>query len=224
MGLDGYAPGCVARAPPTLSRPLAAQQSETTQAHQGSIVYHPGEVLTVTNRLEYAAPLLSLLLHPQVPTGWDLLWVQGDGNPELIAGEIVWTAGAMPSSPVTVVYGIQVPISSRGPEHVTCDVEYHLIGETNPRTEQLLPDPLLFYWQPSLSMQSGPDNFSLSWQAGDTNFVIEAAESLIAPIEWRPLAELPEIGNDRVFVTVDRASAARYFRLRRKSVELLLLP
>jgi len=86
--------------------------------------------------------LLSLLWRPELPAGWTALTVSGDGNPELVAGEIVWVGARLPLSPVTMVYSVQVPPDEGVPREIRSKVEYQLGGTVNPATRYADPDAL----------------------------------------------------------------------------------
>ncbi|MEK7683827.1 MAG: hypothetical protein AAB466_00225, partial [Verrucomicrobiota bacterium] len=86
---------------------------QPTINHETSPVYTSGSAFTVTNSFAYSGQLLSLLMRPQLPGGWTVTAVQGNGNPEFLFGEILWT-GALPPSPIRMVYTVQVPSGATG--------------------------------------------------------------------------------------------------------------
>ena len=74
----------------------------------GPDLYTAGSIIHLTNSVTYNGTLLSLLWRPSLPAGWTVLSAPAPGNPEVVAGEIVWT-GALPGSPFQLVYNVQVP-------------------------------------------------------------------------------------------------------------------
>ena len=96
-GLDGYAPGTEERG---VGGAFAVAQSagqSPVALQEGPTVYVPGSVLQISTVIEYAEPWLALLVRPQLPEGWTLESVSGPGNPEVVAGEAVWTERSRPA-------------------------------------------------------------------------------------------------------------------------------
>ena len=129
-GVDGYASGCAT--PGTLSR----------VAQAGPWAYLSGGTATITNTVEYAGSLLSLLWRPHLPAGWTLRSAAGSGNPELVNGEIVWTAGNLPPSPITLVYTVQIPAGTRGAQDIRGEVSFFAQNMVNAATVYAEPDPI----------------------------------------------------------------------------------
>ncbi len=118
-----------------LSTDGLAQPAITQQC---PLAYTPGGTLGVTNTCTYSGQLLSLVWRPQLPDGWVLVSAYGDGHPEIGLGGILWT-GAMPASPVTLVYTLGVPRDAAGEQGLRAVVEYQLSGMVNPTTAQPTP-------------------------------------------------------------------------------------
>jgi PKD repeat protein/subtilisin-like proprotein convertase family protein len=115
--------------------------SQPAATHQSRATYAPGTTLAMTNTFSYGGQLLSLLWRPHLPAGWTIAAVAGTGTPELQSGEIIWT-GAMPPSPIQMVYTVQVPANASGSQDLRGEVEYQLSGMVNPTTLYANPDPL----------------------------------------------------------------------------------
>jgi hypothetical protein len=139
-GADGYAPGISGGTMSAMGfYPSAAPVMFIDQ--DAPATYRPGQPLTVKTRLAYGEAPLSLLWRPQLPSGWTLVSVSGDGNPEMSGGEILW-AGALPPSPIRMVYTVQVPAGATGVQPIHGEVEYQFAGMVNPATGFADPDPL----------------------------------------------------------------------------------
>jgi hypothetical protein len=137
LGEDGFAP--LVRAPLSLratrsasAAPLAVQPMDA-----GPHTYDPGTTLRVTNVVTFGSNLLGLCVRPVLPSGWTPLSVTAAGNPELVAGEVLWT-GTLPASPVTVVLTVRVPVTSVGDKSVTGTVDAFVGVNTNP-TNVVIP-------------------------------------------------------------------------------------
>src|SRR5207247_2301979 len=126
---------------PSVGVQIRKPPTSVSIAQQSNPTYEPGSEVTVTNIFTYSGNLLSLLLGPQPPTGWQVKMVTGDGNPELFAGEILWTGGTLPLSPITIVYTLAVPLGEDGPKAIQAQVDYQLEGTVNPATTS--PSPLV---------------------------------------------------------------------------------
>jgi len=131
----GYHPdpaGCDSFAPGPQGQAAAAGLNQGTKAMQsGPEIYLAGESVQISGRVEGEGNLLSLLWRPRLPAGWQLVGVSGDGNPELVNGEIVWT-GQIPPSPIQVAYEVSVPAIERGIREVFAEIEAHCPGQANP--------------------------------------------------------------------------------------------
>jgi hypothetical protein len=130
-GMDGYAPGRVASA---LQRGAAAQsasKSELHVRHGMPVVCVLGTTLQMTNQIIHHRPLLALLARPQLPVGWQLVSVVGDGNPEIANGEIVWTR-EIPASPIQVVFTLKAPTEADGRQPIGTEIEFQTTDMVNP--------------------------------------------------------------------------------------------
>jgi hypothetical protein len=87
--------------------------------------------------------MFSLIWHPNLPSGWTLLTVVGDGSPEYYngSGEIVFTDPVLGNNgTVDFVYTVNVPGGHIGARIIQPCAEFHLEGEVNPR--ELLAAPV----------------------------------------------------------------------------------
>ncbi len=127
-----------------MSFPVATCFAQTeTAVHTAPASYEPGGTVTVTNTFTYSGTLLTLLWRPDLPQGWHVESVGGDGNPEFNAlfGEVIWT-GSLPSSPVVMTYIARVPGDATGSAQITAEAEYQLNGMVNPAVLDAQPNPL----------------------------------------------------------------------------------
>jgi len=117
--------------------------AQPAASHFTAANYAAGSTLTITNSFTYSGTLWSLLFRPHLPAGWTLVpgTVSGDGTPEYQFGEVVWM-GALPSSPVRLVYSVQVPASASGSQQLRDEFEYLLSGTTETAAVYASPDPL----------------------------------------------------------------------------------
>ena len=129
-GVDGYAAGCA----------TAGSLALVTQ--QAPVVYLPGASVSITNTIEYAGSLLSLLWRPHLPSGWTLQSVVGPGNPEMANGEILWIEGSLPPSPITMVYTVLVPASEVAPKQISGELNYYAQNMVNAATAYAEPNPV----------------------------------------------------------------------------------
>ena len=108
-GADGYAPnrdGSGPRGLASLSMPAVTQIGPAT--------YNPGQSVDVTCTFAPGGEkLLALGWKPQVPAGWTVESVSGDGTPELVRGEILCT-GTLPATPVRLSYTVRAPLTACG--------------------------------------------------------------------------------------------------------------
>jgi len=140
QGLDGYAPLGTSAG----SQSAATAEGITIRQH-GPDHYNPDDMLTITNIFSFTNTLLSLAWRPQVPGGWTVLEVHGDGGPEFENGEIVWT-GVLPPNPIEMTYKLRVPLWELGSRRVHAEVEYQLSGAVNPASET--PEPAVLAMTP----------------------------------------------------------------------------
>ena len=151
-GVDGYVP--------TGQQPLGGGEAPSANAQQSATLhYDPGQTLAVTSTLHYTGQLLSLHWRPALPPGYAMAAVSGDGDPELFGGDILWI-GALPPSPIQMVYTVQVPLSAVAPQEITAEVTCFLQGQSNPL--QAVPAPSLLTVTPA---DADGDGLPDSWEA-----------------------------------------------------------
>lgn len=74
--------------------------------------YNPGECVQVDYTFDSAgAELLALGWKPNLPEGWVIESVSGDGSPELANGEIVCSAAVLPNPTCRLVLAVRVPLA-----------------------------------------------------------------------------------------------------------------
>jgi hypothetical protein len=100
---------------------------ETRVLIQGPEGYDPGGLISITNTLEFTDALLSLSSRPQLPPGWELVSVTGDGDPEAKRGGILWTT-KQPQGSIQVVYTARAPLWELGTHEISTQVRYYFSG------------------------------------------------------------------------------------------------
>ena len=153
--------------------------------HQSPTTYSGGSTFVVTNTFEYADSLISLLWRPKLLGGWHLVSASGDGNPEVNAGEILWT-GALPPTPIRMTYTVQVPPGESGTKQIRGEVEYQFFGTANPVTDYASPDPLVLnstLVEPSITHTS-----AAGYTPGTLIFVTNSFSysNTLQSLLWRP--------------------------------------
>lgn len=140
-GLDGFASG---KSTTTASSRVARAANSITAVHEASRNYKPESILTVTVNLTYSKELLSLLCHPQLPNGWVIQSVSGDGNPEynVTFNEILWTS-TLPSNSLTFKYDVMAPAGESGNKSIKNEIEYQFTDMDNPIALFSSPNPLV---------------------------------------------------------------------------------
>ncbi|NIP95671.1 MAG: hypothetical protein GWO24_20390 [Akkermansiaceae bacterium] len=118
-GADGYVPGAAGGGNASMGTANTAPVIATSSGDG----YHPGGTCVLTNTIHYSGTLLSLLWRPELPGGWSLLSVAGDGNPEHQGGEIVWTR-MIPPGPIEMTLTVGVPLWEWAERDVRSEVEY----------------------------------------------------------------------------------------------------
>ncbi len=134
-GPDGYAPMAATPAPLSLASEATAEVAATQLAPSE---YDPGDTMVVSNGLAFNDALLSLCWRPQLPQGWQLLSATGDGAPEAIRGEIVWT-GVLPPSPIEITYTIGIPAWAYRESPISSEVDAFFLSAVNPTTSLPVP-------------------------------------------------------------------------------------
>ena len=151
-GVDGYVP--------TGQQLLGGGSDPSANAQQSATAhYDPGQTLAVTSTLHYTGQLLSLHWRPALPAGYAIAAVSGDGDPELFGGDILWI-GALPPSPIQMVYTVQMPLAAVAPQEITSEVTCFLQGQSNPL--QAIPVPSLLTVTPA---DADGDGLPDSWEA-----------------------------------------------------------
>ncbi len=111
-GVDGFAPG----RPVGLASTHATSDPSpciTTVHQEAPATYRAGVAIAVVNEVTYAEKPIAMLWRPRLPAGWRIASVSGDGNPEILGDEILWT-GEIPPSPIRMIYRVQPPADEAG--------------------------------------------------------------------------------------------------------------
>lgn len=195
LGADGYAAGPKPAAivlTRSLNTVLGLLQTGGLEAqHSGPAQYTAGGTIRMTNQLAYADTLWSLLWRVNLPEGWQLLSVEGEGNPEKQGSEVLWT-GAIPPSPIRWAYILQASPSSQGSQSIRAEVEYQLAGDVNPSSLFAQPDPFVL----SGSGSSDP-SIEIHLHAGilvnglaGHRYQVEVSTNAADPYSWSAICNL----------------------------------
>ena len=158
---DGYAAGAGG-----LPGPLAQDASPAVLSQSGPTLYDAGGVILLTSTFTYSRPLLSLSWRPSLPAGWDVVSVQGDGNPEYQHGAMLWT-GELPPSPITMVYAVSVPWWESGRRVICNRASYYFAGMSAMAAQSASPESLTL--QPRDSDADGlPDGWEQHYTGNST--------------------------------------------------------
>jgi hypothetical protein len=105
---------------------VATVASSQTATHFYSGYPSPGTI-TITNVFSYSSGKVDQFIwYPQVPTGWTVTNVRGDGSPILDgSGYIGFTAFAFPN-PIVFYYDVVIPSGETGDKEIVADVYYDL--------------------------------------------------------------------------------------------------
>ena len=206
---DGFVAGCAAAG---MMGRIAAQMPST---------YTPGASFLITNTAEYSGALLSLLWRPILPPGWTVSSVFGDGHPELVNGEIVWTDMSLPSSPLTMIYTVQVPLGETGAQQVRNQVEYFVQGMITPAQRYADPDPVTLTTAVTpfckltaiVPLPEGPVELDfIGTNLGP--FRIQFTPNLGPSATWNTLIQMPGLNGAGHYFDTDAANApGRFYRL-----------
>ena len=111
----------------------------------------------------------------------------GDGTPEVGNGEIVWT-GALPPSPVGMVYTVQVMAAERAPKQIEAEMEYQNNDMVNAVAQNAGLSPLVLRCvNLELSgLQDGRFVFSIVGEQGRT-YRLQASTNLVDWVDVRTL-------------------------------------
>ncbi len=140
-GVDGFAPG----RPAGLASMRSTHDTSSciTAVHQEApATYRAGVPITVVNDVAYSQKPIALLWRPRLPAGWKIASVNGDGNPEIINGEILWT-GEIPSSPIRMVYRVETSADQTGLQNIEGELDAYTSGQANAATTSANPAPLV---------------------------------------------------------------------------------
>ncbi|MTW22406.1 right-handed parallel beta-helix repeat-containing protein [Allochromatium palmeri] len=119
----------------TATTDLTASQNVATN-------YVPGGLLTVTAQFNdtSGAEVRGLTWLPELPASWTVTSATGDGSPQVINNEILFTGN--PQLPIDFSYQIRVPEDARGDQQLAATLSYQSADMTNPVTLTAEPDPL----------------------------------------------------------------------------------
>ena len=144
----------------------------TTVSHAAPF-YDPGGTVVITNTLNYEGQLLSLRWVPTLPAGWSIVSVSGEGGPELLRGEILWTGEQLPPSPLVMQYRASVPLWWVGEAEIDAVAGYHTAGMINPAFDPVQPLPLVL--PPRDTDRDGlPDGWETHYCGNPTNMPADA--------------------------------------------------
>lgn len=119
-----------------------AVQSSTPQATQQlQSAAQAGETLDLQVTFNHAGDLISLLARPELPRGWTVTAVTGDGNPQLMNNEILFTDQILPN-PLTFQYQVRLSTTAQGVYDLHTDLEYQSASMVNPATLYAAENPL----------------------------------------------------------------------------------
>ena len=104
-------------------------------------IYTAGSRFWVTNRLTFSGILLSLGSRPQLPAGWALGALAGEGIPASADGDIVFFGDPLPN-PLVFRYEVIVSAGESGPHELRNRFEYQLAGALVPTPAFATPNPL----------------------------------------------------------------------------------
>ncbi|NEX16043.1 MAG: hypothetical protein C1943_05260 [Halochromatium sp.] len=111
-----------------------------TQA--GPSTYLPGGLVTITNHFDDpAGTATSLGWFPTLPSGWQIVSAEGDGQPQVVNNQIGFTGNIQ--LPIDFSYQISVPADASGEQLLAARVEYQSINMVNPTTLTVAPNLLL---------------------------------------------------------------------------------
>jgi hypothetical protein len=202
-GNDGYVAGPAGGFRAESSGDKLMIPVQATQAGPGG--YDPEGGVEISNVFTYSSALLSLLWRPQLPKGWELLSVSGDGSPELQHGEILWT-GSLPPSPIRMAYTAHVPLWELRATGITAEVEYQVSGMPNAAT--LSPDPVLLELSARDADNDGlPDGWEAHYTGGATNMTPGADDDYDGANNLQELIAGTNPTNDASVLAIEQVTA-----------------
>ncbi|MEA1053158.1 hypothetical protein U5801_25610 [Lamprobacter modestohalophilus] len=171
---DGNNPSCTLSNVSVPQRVFATFSEAGITTEQSARNYVPGDTLTITGFFNdtSGATMRSLVWSPEVPSGWSITSVSGDGAPQLNGNDILFTGRLNP--PIAFSYEVQVPSTARGEYRVTSVISYQSDAMINPVTLIGEPDPL---WLNPIGRHSA------DYQ--DDAWVIDAIEASRVLSYWR---------------------------------------
>jgi len=131
-GADGYAEGTTNTTHIMSLDMLGTTLAGASVTQSGPEEYDAGGTVTVNCTLNYAGRMLSLSWKPELPAGWQIVSVSGQGNPELVRGEVLWTSSAELPNPLVFSYTVQVPLWAREKVTLSSVARPMLQGFVNP--------------------------------------------------------------------------------------------
>ncbi len=120
---DGYAPGT--------GEEVGANSDYVAMSQGGAETYQPGRDVTISSSITFGDHVVGLLWTPNLQPGWKIVSVFGDGNPECVGNDILWTEG-LPDSPINFSYVLRIPASWDGDVLVQSSIQYMRIGDSDP--------------------------------------------------------------------------------------------
>ncbi|NEX18481.1 MAG: hypothetical protein C1943_18250 [Halochromatium sp.] len=124
----------------TVSAQFTPVGSGPRATHAAPETYVPGSLVTVTNHFsDPGSDRVSLVWRPQLPLGWTIEAVDGDGIPQVDeANEIVFFGALSPPLELNFRYHVRVPSGDRDSKTITAVVKYR---HTQPTDQELIPEP-----------------------------------------------------------------------------------
>ena len=214
-GVDGFAPG----RPAGLASAGSTRDASSciTAVHQEApATYRAGDSITVVNQVAYSEKPIALLWRPRLPAGWKIASVSGDGNPEIIGGEILWT-DEIPSSPIRMAYRVETPADQTGLQDIGGELDTYASGQANASTASATPAPLVLAPEGSGVSQisaverktDGTIQVTLRTQAGGW-YRLEVSSDLV---NWASLGEPQQSGGTLLIADPESPTeSCRFYR------------
>lgn len=194
--------------------------------------YIPGALHTVHGRFNETSEdtLVELIWTVELPEGWEIVEVNGDGQPQVEDNVIVFARGSLPK-PIEFSYRVRVPgpDDAEGEQMIYAAAEYRTEAMAALRRILVLDDPLYIneletkphtadYKHPSSNPQPGPDwkidaqEYSrvLSfWRNGSYSVDPETVDGYIEGEAGSPLGELHDADYAEPYWTIETGEAQR---------------
>ena len=165
--------------------------SEVADATHETTLYMPAATTTSICEFAYSTnrTLLSLLWRPTLPAGWSVQSASGDGGPQVVGNEILFS-GALTANPIQFSYVMSVPGGEAGVKEVTGEVEFHFLNKDDPSTVNADPDPVVVICQSDVpeigDLTVTSNQYVFSWNGvSGINYSVDTATNLLS--NWRPL-------------------------------------